>query len=276
MNVVVMINGMPGKMGQAVTDACLKRGWTVIPYSLGGPNSKSGQIYSYEGIDFELIPPSDKSKKIQSIRSQYPDFISVDYTHPSAVNENGTFYVQNNLPFVMGTTGGDRDKLMQEVKESGLRAVIAPNMAKQIVGFQAMMKWAAEEFPGLFTGYKLDVVESHQVTKADTSGTAKAVVASMNQMGLRESINEARLIRTVEEQRQMGIPEEFLSGHAYHTYKIDSDDGRVHFAFEHNVQGRSVYGEGTADAVGFLAHKASSEGQNLYNMIDVLKSGDMS
>ena len=32
----------------------------------------------------------------------------VDYTHPSAVNANAVFYARHHLPFVMGTTGGDR------------------------------------------------------------------------------------------------------------------------------------------------------------------------
>lgn len=276
MNPVVMINGMPGKMGQAVTDACLKRNWTVIPYSFAGPSCQPNSIYEYAGIDFKLIHPDDCEDAIQGILAEYPEFITVDYTHPSAVNLNGSFYVRHGLPFVMGTTGGDREALKAEVAKSGVPAVIAPNMAKQIVGFQAMMEMMAEQFPGLYEGYRLEVIESHQVTKADTSGTAKAVVASLNQMGLKETIEEATLIRTVEEQKQMGIPDEYLTGHAFHTYNIDSEDGSVHFEFQHNVLGRSVYGEGTADAVGFLAQKGQKPGSNLYDMIDVLKSGSMS
>lgn len=84
----------------------------------------------------------------------------------------------------MGTTGGDRDKLMEDVKKAGVYAVIAPNMGKQIVAFQTMMENMAEQFPGCFQGYTLKVVESHQRTKVDTSGTAKAVVASFQKMGL--------------------------------------------------------------------------------------------
>ena len=276
MSIAVMINGMPGKMGQAVTDACLKRGWTVIPFSLGGRSVQDGDCVEYAGIQFELISIQSKDEKLEEIQSKYPKFITVDYTHPDAVNENGSFYVRNQLPFVMGTTGGDREKLFQEVEDAGLQAVIAPNMAKQIVGLQAMLEWASEEFPGLFSGYHLDVVESHQVTKADTSGTAKAIVKSFNKMGLQETIDEATLIRTVDEQKQMGIPEEYLTGHAYHTYSIDSSDKNVHFEFQHNVLGRSVYGEGTADAVAFLNQQELKEGSNLYNMIDVLQSGKMS
>lgn len=57
----------------------------------------------------------------------------------SAVNDNALFYSRNMIPFVMGTTGGDRDKLYRDVHASGNYAVIAPQMGKQIVAFQAMM-----------------------------------------------------------------------------------------------------------------------------------------
>ena len=40
------------------------------------------------------------------------------------------------------------------------------------------METMASNFPGAFSGYGLRVVESHQSSKKDTSGTAKAVVRS--------------------------------------------------------------------------------------------------
>ena len=84
---------------------------------------------------------------------------------------------------VVGTTGGNRDPIV-DTSTVDIAAVIAPNMAKQIVGFQAMMAYAAETFPGLFAGYELDIRESHQKGKADTSGTAKAMVGYFNRMGI--------------------------------------------------------------------------------------------
>lgn len=51
--------------------------------------------------------------------SQYPDLVLVDYTLPQVLNGNAEFYCQNKLPFVMGTTGGDRDKLLADVKVKG-------------------------------------------------------------------------------------------------------------------------------------------------------------
>lgn len=46
------------------------------------------------------------------------------------------FYTQHMMPFVMGTTGGDRAAINKQVEDAGLYAVIAPNMGKQIVAFQ--------------------------------------------------------------------------------------------------------------------------------------------
>lgn len=56
--------------------------------------------------------------------------------------------------------------------------------ATQVVAFQATMQMMAENFPGAFAGYTLDVRESHQSTKVDTSGTAKEVVASFEKLGI--------------------------------------------------------------------------------------------
>ena len=46
--------------------------------------------------------------------------------------DNGSFYARNGIPFVMGTTGGDRQKLLEETEAAGVYAVIAPQMGKQV------------------------------------------------------------------------------------------------------------------------------------------------
>ena len=46
--------------------------------------------------------------------------------------DNARFYCQNQVPFVMGTTGGDRHQLLEDTKKAGVYAVIAPQMGKQV------------------------------------------------------------------------------------------------------------------------------------------------
>lgn len=272
----VMVNGIPGNMAQAV--ACHVASddrFHLLPYSLTGPEITAVE-QTLDTLTVRLIQSDVRDQSIESIKAREGDFISVDFTHPSAVLENAEFYCRWALPFVMGTTGGDRNRLEQMLIASQISAVIAPNMAKQIVGFQAMMEYAAKNFPDLFDGYTLNIKESHQLGKADTSGTAKAMVRYFNLLGVPFSENHIYKERNPEIQMQRwGIPKEYLGGHAWHTYTLDSSDKTVRFSFSHNVNGREIYALGTLDAIAFLHEKVlANQRGKVYNMIDVLRKSD--
>lgn len=270
----IMINGLPGNVASIITGHALKDSRiALLPHSLTGPEIEADHTTN-SGTPIELIRPADREKKMDALVKIHGRFIIVDFTHPSAVNDNAEFYCSRGLPFVMGTTGGDREKLNQTVAASNICAVIAPNMAKQIVGFQAMMEYAATTFPGIFNGYALSVQESHQAGKADTSGTAKAMVSYFNRMGVDFSADAIAMERDPKIQRNVWkIPEAYLSGHGWHTYRLTSPDKTVVFEFQHNVNGREIYAEGTMDAVCYLERKLKTgESGRVFNMIDVLKA----
>jgi 4-hydroxy-tetrahydrodipicolinate reductase len=267
-----MINGLPGNMSQVVLRHVLGDSrFTPLPYSLTGPEITDA-AFRQEGLNIQLLGPDVRDGAIADIKSSAGDFISVDYTHPSAANANADFYCTNALPFVMGTTGGDRKKIEESVTASSIAAVIAPNMAKQIVGFQAMMEYASKTFPKLFDGYTLTVKESHQQGKADTSGTAKAMVKYFNALGT--PFNEEDIVKERDpenQQNQWGIPPTYLQGHGWHTYTLVSADQTVKFEFTHNVNGREIYGGGTLDAIVFLREKLAQGAKGrVFTMIDVL------
>lgn len=271
----VMVNGLPGNVAAVIARHLMADdAIEVLPYALTGPEIDASH-YHMEGLAVALIRPGRMDNEIVSIIEAHSPFISVDYTHPTAVNANAEFYCRHGLPFIMGTTGGDRDKLLSTVAESGNVAVIAPNMAKQIVGFQAMMAYAAENFPGLFKGYNLSIRESHQAGKADTSGTAKAMVDYFNRMGIPFTVDQIEKERDAERQANLwGVPAPHLGGHAWHTYTLISPDDTVKFQFTHNVNGREIYGDGTVEAVHFLADQLAGGGsQKIFTMIDVLRAG---
>jgi 4-hydroxy-tetrahydrodipicolinate reductase len=269
----IMINGLPGNVARILaTRALADERFVVVPFSLTGPDIQERQV-DIDGVTIALVRPEERDERLAAIVENRGRPIAVDFTHPSAVNANAAFYCRHGLPFVMGTTGGDRDALRAAVEASSIAAVIAPNMAKQIVGFQAMLEWAADAFPGLFAGYRLRVRESHQQGKADTSGTAKAVVQAFQRLGVDFRMDRIEMERDPAVQREIwGVPEKYLSGHGWHTYTLDSTDGTVRFEFTHNVNGREVYVQGTLDAVGYLARK-TAEGVRgrVFTMIDVLK-----
>ena len=269
----IMVNGIPGNMAVNVAKHALDdERFEVIPYSFTGPEIVETQ-YVIDSLSITLIQPEKKKQAVTGIVDREVSFISVDYTHPLAVNGNAEFYCKHNLPFVMGTTGGDRKLLEDTIKKSSIPAVVAPNMAKQIVGFQAMMEYGAKSFPGLFKGYSLTVRESHQKGKADTSGTAKAMIRYFNELGI--PFNEEEIIKERDPETQkakLGIPEKYLSGHGWHTYTLISEDQTVRFEFTHTVNGRDIYAKGTLDAISYL-QKRIEEGAKgrMFTMIDVLK-----
>lgn len=271
--VKVMVNGIPGNMATNVAEHVLKDNrFELIPFSITGPEITATAVTIGLGM-VSLFNPDQKEEVITVIKEAAGKFISVDFTHPSAVNSNAEFYCRHKLPFVMGTTGGDRELLDATVASSSIAAVIAPNMAKQIVGFQAMMKYAADVFPDLFAGYSLEIHESHQKGKADTSGTAKAMVEYFSKLGISFSKDAIIMERDPDVQKtQLGIPEQYLDGHGWHNYTLLSPDKTVEFKFVHNVNGRDVYAIGTLDAIVFLHKKLRLHacGQ-AFTMIDVLK-----
>lgn len=269
----IMVNGLPGNMaGVVAKQVSSDNRFELIGYSLTGPEISETEC-KIGTATMRLVHPDARERVINEIKESEGKFISVDYTQPEAVNGNAEFYCKHGLPFVMGTTGGDRQLLVDTVAASSIPAVIAPNMAKQIVGFQAMMEYASKTFPNLFKGYTLQIKESHQEGKADTSGTAKAMVKYFNELGTPFSENDIFKERKPEIQSTVwGIPEAYLAGHGWHSYSLVSDDQTVRFEFSHNVNGREVYGKGTLDALLYLSKKITGGAKGkVYTMIEVLK-----
>mmetsp|Transcript_39307 Transcript_39307/g.47604 ORF Transcript_39307/g.47604 Transcript_39307/m.47604 type:complete len:366 (-) Transcript_39307:487-1584(-) len=274
-SVPVMINDCSGKMGHAVAEAAVEAGLTLVPFALTG---NAAETVACGGVAVKLVGvDEDRDALMEKLKVEYPGMIVVDYTVPVAAEANAEFYTKHGLSFVMGTTGADSAKMASMAKDAGVHAVIAPQMGKQVVAFQAAMELMAEQFPGAFSTYKLRVVESHQSTKVDTSGTAKAIVSSFQKLGCKFDVEDIEKVRTANEQTNvMGVPEAHLKGHAFHTYELTSPDGQVQFKFEHNVCGRSIYAQGTVDAVLFLHSKVQAKAsKQVYDMIDVLREGDM-
>ena len=129
----LMINGLPGNVAEIICRHALSDPrFAVIPFSLTGPTI-TAETHEVSGVSFTLIKPDDRAASIRQLIEDEGLFITVDYTHPTAVNANTEFYCANSLPFVMGTTGGDRKAMHDCVVTSSIPAVISPNMAKQIV-----------------------------------------------------------------------------------------------------------------------------------------------
>lgn len=235
-----------GKSGRSIMRAA--DGTTdieALPLAL--TKEKSG-FTELPGRSIRLIPMGLRTNLLPN--SLPKDVIMVDFTHPEAILENVKYYVQNGLNFVMGTTGveGDvRRQVEKMVSGSGVCAVIAANMGDKIAGLQAVIAKtaAAPENKGGLRGDSLLVEESHQGKKADPSGTAISISASLSELGIEgcpfgkkdimensqrlhgglawRTVGSSTFVMIRGRQYQsviLGVPGDHLDRHGWHTYTI--------------------------------------------------------
>ncbi|KAJ3682575.1 hypothetical protein LUZ60_015148 [Juncus effusus] len=272
----ILVNGCTGKMGQAVAESAISAGLKLVPVSFSR-REKPDRALKIGETDVKIHRFEERENVLSSVLEKYPDLIVMDFTVPDAVNENAELYCKVGVPFVMGTTGGDREMLHKTVRDSNVYAVISPQMGKQVVAFLAAMDIMGENFPGSFSGYHLEIMESHEEGKLDVSGTAKAAASSFNKLGVSYDTKRIRKVRDPAKQLEMvGVPEEYINSHAFHFYCLTCPDDFVSFEFQHNVCGHKIYVDGAIDAANFLYKKIQSKAdKKLYNMIDVLREGNM-
>lgn len=165
----VIVNGLPGPMAMETAKACIDRGMNLIPFGFTGRSGKStvAVVGKSSEVQVELVSGPginpDAQSLLQQWKNQHPNLIVVDYTHPSATLTNLECYVATDCDFVMGTTGGEADKMQQILGEGQNFAVIAPNMAKQIVAVQATILEISKRFPKSFETYELTVSYTHHL-----------------------------------------------------------------------------------------------------------------
>lgn len=136
----------------------------------------------------------------------------------------------------------------------------APNLSLPMMRFlSAFPDFANSISPGMTPS----IVESHQSTKADTSGTARAIVKVLG------TTNSAiTSIRDTGTQLALGVPEEHLDGHAYHDF-IFTGQG-VEIKVSTKIRGRQTYAEGAVALAQALADQPKALQNGLYELKDVL------
>jgi 4-hydroxy-tetrahydrodipicolinate reductase len=278
----LLLNGLPGNMSSLILEALLEKNeYNIVPETITGEQI-TDPIITVHGVSFLVHHPYPDTRAIFEIRkSRGPHIIAVDFSLASEAMKNIQFYCDNNTPFVMGTTGVDFVAAKEMIAKSNISAVIAPNFASPIVMLDEMLAYAAREFPGILNGYHLGIKESHQGPdpkrpefkgKQDASGTATKFAGHFRKLGTPFENEDMILIRYRYLQEKMGVPEEFLDGHAYHDYEVISPDEALTLGFQHNVRGRQPYVAGVLRAIEFedAVMRLGSQGQ-LYSQLDVMR-----
>ena len=141
----VLINGINGKMGQAIKrliEAQPELGLTVA----GG--RESGEDVS---VDFDII---------------------IDFSTPQGAQEAFALAKHHRKAFLTGTTNLPETFLFQMQQEEKIPVFYAPNVSLSVYFFTELVKQAAK----MYAGYEIKLHEIHHVHKKDApSGTAKNI-----------------------------------------------------------------------------------------------------
>ncbi len=144
--IAVLMCGLPGRMGHSVAEAVVRR-WgpdALLPFSLTGPDEELDSVEVVGKGAVELLRPDTRDAAWAKVEEAAAGrlIVATDYTHPDAAVANCAWFRTKNVPFVMGTTGYDVEAAHAAIGPD-LYAVLAPNMGKPIVLFQAMLEHAA-------------------------------------------------------------------------------------------------------------------------------------
>lgn len=268
MSIRVLVAGLPGKMATLIAHSIVEQDDMVL-YPFGFSEDSDEIMFIGLTTRVQLLPKVEHDALLMRNREEFD--LVVDFTQPKSVNCNAELYCRFGIPFVMGTTGGDRQELFTRVRESNISSVVATNMATPIVVFQEIINSAAANLRNSFEGFRLVIKESHQAQKPDPSGTAVSLLPAFEALGIPYTKEQIIMVRDpVVQEVEMGIPKEHLTGHGYHTYTLLSPNGDVFLQFTHNILGRQVYADGAIKAIRFLVKHLKEKG-NFFSMLDVLK-----
>ncbi len=133
-----------------------------------------------------------------------------------------------------------------------------PNTAIPIVKMLGILR----QYGNDFKNYKIRIIESHQASKKTAAGTALAMADSFS-----FPPEQIESIRNADAQKQIGIPEEYLTAHAYH--KIIIEDEGCEIALECKVFGHASYTKGIKHLIAALRKKKLEN--RIYQVAEIME-----
>jgi 4-hydroxy-tetrahydrodipicolinate reductase len=208
-----------GKMGQAIRQLAVDKGWKVTAF-LGERENAGGA-----GI---------------TARSLGNPEVAVEFTQPDAAVGNIIACLKAGVPIVVGTTGWYQSlpEVTRVVKESGTGLLWAPNFSLGVNVLIELARYAGTMMRSL-EGFDAHIVETHHTAKKDApSGTAMA-------MGKAASDALERPIPTTS----------VRTGSVPGTHELIFDGAFEQLSLTHLARDRRVFAEGALKAADWLIGK---------------------
>ncbi len=169
MSIKVSVTGAYGKMGSEVIQEAIRNKDLQLVCAVDKSNI-GADVYQEVHIEGDLE---------LALKDHRPDVV-VDFTHPEAVFENVSLYLNLGIKSVIGTTGlsfEQIENLRQMSEAKGTGCIIAPNFSTGAVLMMIYSKMAAKYFDNA------EILEFHHNQKKDApSGTAVKTAQLMREV----------------------------------------------------------------------------------------------
>lgn len=169
----VAMVGALGRMGSLIIRTIAREGDMQIVAAIDSTDNPNigkdiGKLLGIGNIDVKLTP---SNKLDETLKASVPDVLA-DFTIADAAVETAKIASRNRVNLVIGTTGFDESQVVNiksSVQDSGVSAVMSPNMATGVNIFFTMVQAAAS----IYEGADVEIIEAHHKNKKDSpSGTA--------------------------------------------------------------------------------------------------------
>jgi 4-hydroxy-tetrahydrodipicolinate reductase len=208
-----------GKMGQAIRQLALEKGWQVTAIF--------GERESADGVGI-------------SKRSLGDPEVAVEFTQPSASVANVTACLREGVPVVVGTTGWYESlpQVMGVAKETGTPLLWSPNFSLGVNVLIELARYAATLMRGL-DDFDAHIIETHHTRKKDApSGTAIAIA------------------KAASDALERPIPTTSIrTGSVPGTHELVFDGAFEQLSLTHLARDRRVFAEGALKAADWLVGK---------------------
>ena len=208
-----------GKMGQAIRQLALDKGWQV--------SAVIGERESAEGVGISR----------QSLGE--PD-VAVEFTQPSAAVANATACLRASVPVVIGTTGWYESlpEITRVAKETGTALLWSPNFSLGVNVMIEVARYAASLMQNL-EDFDAHIIETHHARKKDApSGTAIAIA------------------KAASDALERPIPTTSIrTGSVPGTHELVFDGSFERLSIVHEARDRRVFAEGALRAADWLVGK---------------------
>lgn len=274
----------PGNLGKAVAEKILESDKYVLNRVFG----QRDEVVELSKSNVTLFVNRLTKKRLSE--SYDARHVIVDCSK-GAIRKHTEMYCEAGIPFVMLSTGEGVDDVKKMVgfsEEAVNTCVQDVNMSTGIMTLYGSIITEAQRNRNGFKGYHYLIIESHQASKTDVSGTALKLAKALKELGAKPSeeydienswystaefdvMNAIVSVRNKGEQLGvLGVDNKFLDGHAIHKVKLFGPTGEE-LQFGSSIMGRDTYAYGTVNfALPFLEMKVNRDEFGYYNMSDVL------